>query len=155
MALGVTMRTPLYVATVCTSVLAFTVLVASVVGDLIVSSRGDAFLGPLGHAALGSMFLGIFAWLGTYLGARYSAPYQRSDRLIRAVSLAFIAIGVLLSLPIQTHAVRLDMPSASYVSSGVDWGSVLLPLGSLVLLVAIPFVVTRVLAIVLAKVALP
>lgn len=149
------MRTPRYVATVSTSVLAITVLVARVVGDLVVSSHGDAFFGALGQAVLGSALLGIFAWLGTYLGARYSAPYQRSDRLIQVLSLAFIATGVLLSPPIQTHAVRLDMPSASHAPTGVDWSALLLPLGSLVLLVAIPFVVTRVLAIVLVKVERP
>lgn len=71
------------------------------------------------------------------------------------LSLTFVVTGVLLSLPVQTHAVRLDMPSASHVPTGVDWSAVLLPLGSLVLLVAISFVVTRVLAIVPVKVVRP
>jgi len=149
------MRTPRYVATVSTGVLVLTVLAARLVVNLVVSSRGEAFLGTLGQAALGSVMCGAFAWLGTYLGARFSTPNQRSDHLIRVLSLTFIAFGVLLSLPIKTHAIRIDIPSASYASSGVDWSAVLLPLGLLGLLVLIPFVVTRGLAIVLAKVVRP
>ncbi len=146
------MRTPRSVATVSTGVLVLTVLAARLVVDLVVSSRGEASLVSLGQAALASVLLGAFAWLGTYLGARFSAPYQRSDRLIRVVSLTFIAFGVLLSLPIKTYAIRIDIPTASYESSGVDWSAVLLSLGLLGLLVLIPFAVTRGLAIVLAKV---
>jgi hypothetical protein len=153
--LGVTMRTPRYIANVSIGVLVLTVLAARILVDLVDSSRGEAFLVTLGQAALGSVLLGAFAWLGTYLGARFSAPYQRSDRLIRVVSLTFIAFGVLLSLPIKTHAIKIDMPSASHASSGVDWSALLLPLGLLGLLVLIPFAVTRGLAIVLAKVAQP
>jgi len=145
------MRTPGYIATVCTGVLVLTVLAARLVVGLVVSSRGEASLGTLGQAALEAALLGAFVWLGTYLGARLSAPHQRSDRLIRVVSLTFIAFGVLLSLPIKAHAIRIDLPKASYASSAVDWSAVLLPLGLLGLLVLIPFVVTRGLAIVLAK----
>jgi hypothetical protein len=75
--------------------------------------------------------------------------------LIRVVSLTFVVFGALLSLPIKTHAIRIDIPSASYASSGVDWGAVLLPLGLLGLFVLIPFVVTRGLAVILAKVVRP
>ena len=145
------MRTPRHVATVCACALAVTVLVASVVRELLGSPRGDAVLDALAEAALGSLFLGTFVWLGTYFGARYSAPYQRSDRLIRVLSLTYIALGVILSLPFQTHAVRLDMPAASYTSSGGGWDAVLLPLGFLALVVVIPFVLTRALAIALVK----
>jgi hypothetical protein len=79
------MRTPRYVATVSAGVLAVTLLIASVVRALAGSLHDDAVPSALGEAALGSVFLGASAWLGTYLGARNSAPYQRSDRLIRVL----------------------------------------------------------------------
>ena len=149
------MRTARYVATVSTVVLAFTVMVASIARELVGSLNSDAVLSAFGEAALGAVFLGALAWLGTYLGARFSTPNERSDRLTRVLSLTFIAVGVLLSLPFQTHALKLDMPSASYARSGVDWSAVLLPLGLLALVVVIPFAITRVLAIALAKVVRP
>jgi fumarate reductase subunit D len=45
------------------------------------------------------------------------------------------------------------MPSASYTSSGGEWIAILLPLWLLALVVVIPLVLTRALAIALAKVA--
>jgi hypothetical protein len=80
-----------------------------------------------------------------------SAPDERSDRLVRALSLASVAIGVLLMLPIKTHVVKLDLPTSAPSHANVDWSVLLMPLGLLALLVVVPLVITRILAVTLGK----
>jgi hypothetical protein len=147
------MRTPRYIATVSSVVLGATMLIISVVSSL----RGEAVLGHFGVAALESVLLCAFAWPGTYLGAKYSTPHQRSDLFTRVLSLTFLAIGIVMSIPFKTHAVKLDMPSTTHAgsSAGFDWSTVLFAVFPLALVAVIPFVLTRALAIAIAKVSRP
>jgi hypothetical protein len=144
------MRTPRYVAGIGAGTLIVTLLVTSIVRELVGSWRDDAFL-SLATQAFGCFFLGALVWVGTYLGARYSVASHRNDRLVRVLSLSFIVVGVLLSLPIETHAVKLDMPPAGSAPPDIDVGTVFLPLSLLLLTVIIPFVLTRVLAATVGK----
>ena len=68
--------------------------------------------------ALGFIFAAALVWVGAYLGARITAPKNRTLRLARVLTLLYGIIGVALTLPIKTHAVLVDMPTADGASSG-------------------------------------
>src|SRR5690348_12490806 len=127
--------TPGCVATVSTGALTVTVILATIATELIGSPREGAFLDVVVGTALGSALVGALVWVGTYIGARNSPPNQRSDRLVRTLSLIFIGLGLLVSLPIRTHAVRLEMPGAGHTPADVDWSALLMSIGLLVLCV--------------------
>ena len=63
---------------------------------------------------------GLLVGLGTYLGSRWAPPYQRSARLARVLGAFFFGLGVLLTFPHMTHAVKMDMPVAGGATSSVD-----------------------------------
>ena len=58
--------------------------------------------------------------LGTYLGSRWAPPYQRSARLARVLGALFFGLGVLLTFPQKTHAVKMDLPVAAGTNSSVE-----------------------------------
>jgi hypothetical protein len=64
-------------------------------------------------ALLGGIIPAVLVWAGTYIGARWAAPHQRTTRLVLVLGILYLLIGVAISLPIKTHAVRLDMSIAS------------------------------------------
>ena len=70
---------------------------------------------------------------------------------MQVLTLLYAACGILLSLPIKTHAVKLDMPPSAIGSALDEWGPFLLPIGGTLLLVVIPLIITRVLAAILAR----
>jgi hypothetical protein len=53
--------------------------------------------------------LGGFVWVGTYFGARWAPPLQRTGRLARVLGVLYLVAGVALTMPIKTHAVLLNM----------------------------------------------
>lgn len=84
----------------------------------IVQIAGPASLsGWLASTVAGALGVGLLVWVGMYVGARFSPPHQRNGRLAWLTVITFGVLGVLLSLPIKTHAVKLDMPSAGDASA--------------------------------------
>jgi hypothetical protein len=100
-----------------------------------------------GFAAAEAIFVGALVWVGTYIGARLAAANQRTDRLVRVLVLTYAAIAILLSLPIETHWVVLDVsPGSSGMVQGTDWSQFVLVFGAPVAVVVLFAVITRVLA---------
>ena len=89
--------------------------------------------------------IGLFVWVGMYFGARFSPPHQRNGRLVWLTVIAFGALGVLLSLPIKTHAVRLDMPSPDDASANL-FMPLLIPVALIAAVVLGSVFITRALA---------
>lgn len=53
----------------------------------------------------------VLVGVGTYVGALWAAPPQRTARLAQVLGVLYLIIGVVLSFPIKTHAVVVDMPA--------------------------------------------
>lgn len=93
-------------------------------------------------AALG---ISLLVWVGMYFGARFSPPHQRNGRLVWLAVITFGVLGVLMSLPIKTHAVRLDMPSAGDASAS-QLMPLLIPAAVVAAIVLVSVFITRALA---------
>jgi hypothetical protein len=92
-----------------------------------------------------ALVAGLFGWVGMYLGARLAPADRRNGRLVRLVAIAYSALGILFSIPIKTHAVRLDMPSAGDASAS-QFMPLLIPVALIAVLVLGSAFITRVLA---------
>jgi hypothetical protein len=99
----------------------------------------------LASTAAGALGIGLLVWIGMYFGARFAPPHQRNGRLVRLAAIAFAVLGVLLALPIKTHAVRLDMPSAGDASAS-QFLPVLIPVALIAAVVLGAGLITRALA---------
>lgn len=95
-------------------------------------------------AFLEGVSLGVFVWIGTYVGVRWAAPHQRTVRLARVLGVLYFILGVAISRPVKTHAVLMDMPPASNSTSPLDFISPLLTyvVGPLALVV-VPLLLAR------------
>jgi hypothetical protein len=109
------------------------------------ASPSASLSGLLTSTLAGTLGIGFLAWVGTYFGARFSPPHQRNGRLVWLTAITFGVLGVLLSLPIKTHAVRLDMPSAGDASAS-QFMPLLIPVALIAAVVLVFVVITRALA---------
>ena len=90
--------------------------------------------------------------VGTCLGARMAGPRQRTTRLAKALTTAYVVVGVVITVPITTHAVKLDM-SLTSASSKIDLVRPLVLLfGFPLLIVVIALIMTRAFATICARV---
>ena len=146
------MRAPSRVATISAGALTFAIFAVSVVSAMVKSTHtSDPAMMFAAYAALEALGMATLAWVGVYIGARLLPPHQRSDRLIRVLSLVFVLLGIVLSLPIRTHAVKLDLPLASGRTTNIDWAALISSLVMLALSIVVPLVLTRAFAAGLGK----
>ena len=102
-------------------------------------------VGVVGFKAAGALGIGLLVWVGVYFGARFAPSHQRNGRLVRLAAITFGVLGLLLSLPIKTHAVRLDMPSAGDASAS-QFLPLLIPVALIAAVVLGSGLITRALA---------
>jgi len=142
------MRAPSRIALFGASALSLASFVTSVLGQLIrLPHRRYEIANVVGFAGIEAILFGVLVWVGTYIGARLAPAHQRTDRLVRVVVLTYVVVAVLLSLPIETHAVMLDVPKASSGAVlGTMWIGFAFAVGALVAVVVLFIVITRVLA---------
>jgi hypothetical protein len=88
-------------------------LAASMFVVLLLASHSSVHLGDLLAPIAGGLLVG----LGTY--SRWAPPYQRSARLARVLGALFFGLGVVLTLPHKTRAIKMDMPVARGATSSV------------------------------------
>ena len=138
------MRTPSRIATLAAAVLAVAIFVAQVVDELRRETLGMSLPG-VRVALFSALLLGILAWVGTYLGARMAGPRRCTPRLALALAAAYAALGIVITVPIRTHAVKLDMPTAN-ASSHLDVMGSLPWWAGPILIVVVALVITRLLA---------
>lgn len=91
-------------------------LAASMFVVLLLTTHSPVHLGSLLAPIAGGLLVG----LGTYLGSRWAPPYQRSARTARVLGALFFGLGVVLTLPNKTHAIKIDMPVDQGATSSVD-----------------------------------
>jgi hypothetical protein len=121
-------------------------LVAGISVSTVTSLRGPSF--EVGPAALGAVeFIAVAAlvWVGTYVGARMAAAQERTARLARVLASLYAVIGVALAISIKTHAVLVEMNTASSESNNYLTPSVL-SVGTLLAVALIAVVLARGLA---------
>jgi len=109
------------------------------------ASRSASLSGWLVSTVAGALAIGVLVWVGMYFGARFSPPHQRNGRLVWLSVSAFGVLGVLLSLRIKTHAVRLDMPSVGDASAS-QFIPLLIPVALIAAVVLASVFITRALA---------
>ena len=95
------MRTPSDIATV-----AFISVFVSTLVAHAVSTRSGSFT----ESIIAAGGIGAFVWAGTYIGARWAPRQQRTVRLAQVLGVLYGIVVVALSMPIKTHAIRVDMP---------------------------------------------
>lgn len=115
------MRTSRYIASFAAIALAIPI-VASRVLMLVTGPRSGPAEIALGVsvALLEGIIPGVLVWVGTYVGTRWAAPYDRTGRLAQVLGVLYLVVGVAMSTPIKTHAVLLDMPPPSSSASPLD-----------------------------------
>jgi hypothetical protein len=109
------------------------------------ASFSASLSGLLASTVAEALGIGLLVWVGMYFGARFSPPHQRNGRLVWLTVVAFGVLGVLLSLPIETHAIRLDMPSAGDASA-IQFMPLLIPVALIAAAVLGSAFITRALA---------
>jgi hypothetical protein len=105
------MRSSIHIA-----VTAAIALAASMFVVLLLTMRSSAHLADLLAPIAGGLLVG----LGTYIGSRWAPPYQRSARLAHVLGVLFFSLGVVLTFPHETHAVKMDNPVAGGATSSAD-----------------------------------
>jgi hypothetical protein len=109
------------------------------------ASRSFSFSETIAAAVAEALGVAFFAWVGMYFGARLAPPNQRNGQLVKLVAIAHGVFGTLLTLPIKTHAVMVDMPSASDASA-IQMMPLLIPVALIAGVVLGSLFITRVLA---------
>jgi hypothetical protein len=147
------MRTPGRIALFGAVALSFTIFVAPAVWELLGRTDAGVWSGAaITATVIQSALLGILVWIGTYLAARLVTPHQRSVRLMQALVAIYVVIGFSLTMPINTHAVKLDLPlSANGHFVGEQWIVLVTPLVVALTIVGVSFAVTRGVAAMCAK----
>lgn len=146
------MRSAGRIAFVGTGALAAAVL-AAVVARIALGGTGpvDGTTSVVTSTAVGALLLGALVWLGTYIGARLAPPAQRTGRLARWLGAIYALVGVALTVPVRTHAIRIDLPISGAQSPDTSLlGPLTIALVSLASLVSLAIAVTRILAATLA-----
>jgi hypothetical protein len=140
------MTTPSRIAVAGSCAMAVSVAVTNgIVQNAGPTSPAASLSGWLASTVAGALGIGLLVWVGIYFGARLSPPHQRNGRLAWLTVIAFGVLGVLLFLPIKTHAVRLDMPSAGD-SSASQFMPLLTPVALIAAAVLVSVCITRALA---------
>jgi hypothetical protein len=142
------MRTPSRIATVATIALMVTsafVRLSVERGGLL----GKVTLAEIAIAALVVTALGLATWVGTYLGARIARPIERTNLFANVLAVAYVAIAIVISIPLPTHVIKLDSPTSGSTSRMVDVAAALVvALVASLLTGLIALVVTRILALI-------
>jgi hypothetical protein len=116
------MRTPSHIAFIAAIAFAIPILASRVLMLMTGphSSPAQIAVGVLA-ALLEGIIPGVLVWVGTYVGTRWAAPYQRTVRLAQVLGVLYLVIGVAMSTPIKTHAVLRDMPPPSSSAGPLDF----------------------------------
>ena len=116
------MRTPSYIAFVAATALSIAVFVPQVFTLPLGPSppHFPAIFLEISVAFLEAIILGVLIWVGTYIGARWAPPQQRTIRLAQVLGVLYLIIGFAMTLPIKTHALLVDMPPPSASASVLD-----------------------------------
>jgi hypothetical protein len=142
------MRTPSRIATVPTIAL----IVTSAFVRLLTERRGlvaKVTLVDIAIAALVVTVLGLATWVGTYLGARIAKPIERTNLFANVLAVAYVAIAVVISIPMPTRVIKLDSPTSGSTSRMVEVAAALVvAIVASLLVVIIALVVTRILAVI-------
>jgi hypothetical protein len=88
-------------------------LASSMVVVLLLRKRSTSSLDDLTAPIVGGLLVGF----GTFIGCRWAPPNQRSTRLAGALGVIYFLLGVVLTVPHKTHAVKMDLPVAGTGSS--------------------------------------
>lgn len=140
------MITPSSIAVAGSCAMAVSVVVTNGIVQIAGPASPSASLSEwLASTVAGALSIGLLVWVGMYFGARFSPPHQRNGRLVWLAVIAFGVLGVLLSLPIKTHAVRLDTPSAGDASAS-QFMPLLIPVAFIAAVVLASVFITRALA---------
>jgi len=151
--LGITMLSPSRISFVAGGSIATSIAISQLVAELVRERPpGAGASWAVETACLGGLFFGALVWLGTYAGAKLARPAQRTRRLAMWLAVGYLAIGILFSLPIKTHAVVIDLPrgGAEPDPSG-GWFPLLWVLGPILIPVVISLILTRALAVMLVR----
>lgn len=147
------MLTSSRIALIAASALALTAILAQAVTLL---ARPGTSNSPRAYelmlvAVLVGLIVGLLVWIGTYFGARLSKSEQRTYRLAKSLAALYVAIGIVLSLPFKTHAVKLDLPIPGRPAPATDWMPLLVGFSVLLSMVIVPLIVTRIMAAAIAR----
>jgi hypothetical protein len=63
---------------------------------------------------------GFLVGLGSYLGSRWAPVGQRTARLSHVLGVFFFGLGIVLTFPHKTHAIKMDMPATAGSSSSIE-----------------------------------
>lgn len=120
-----------------------------VVSPVLTRAYGSPFSVPtISFGILAGLIPGALVWVGTYVGARWAASQQRTVRLAQVLAILYFIVGIVLTLPIKTHAVLLEMPAASGSAGPLDFVSPLaFSVGAPLVMVVAPMLLTRGIAI--------
>jgi hypothetical protein len=136
------MRTPAAIATFACVALSAAAAAGEIVGD-IWSPLAGHFLNKLPLDLLEAALFGALVWVGTYLGVRRTPVQQRTFSFKIALAAVYFVCGLVMTLPVTSHAVKLDMPQTGGTARIDIVVPLLAAICTLVLFVAIPFVMTR------------
>lgn len=139
------MYTPKHIAFIAAVALAIPI----VVSPLLTHTYGSPFSVPtISFGILAGLIPGALVWVGTYVGARWAASHQRTVRLAQVLAILYFIVGIVLTLPIKTHAVLLEMLPASGSAGPLDFVSPLVfSVGASLVMVVAPMLLTRGIAI--------
>jgi hypothetical protein len=142
--LGVTMRTPSYIA-LSAAIAGF---IATLVSHVFTLMHGrlltSAMISPqVLSALLEGITLTAIIGIGTYLGARWAPPRQRTAGLAQVLGVLYFIIGGLLTFPIKTYAVAVEMPRASGGRLGSATGDFVVFSAAAILAVVIALLIAR------------
>ncbi len=73
------------------------------------------------YVILMAILPGLLVWIGTYAGVRLARPHQLTLRLAWTLAFVYIAIGLVLALPMRTHAVMVAVPKPLVVPDASIW----------------------------------
>lgn len=127
------MHTPSRIAILAAIALSAAMFIASLVITAAWTGTSAAY------NAIAAILLGILAWPGTYIGARMAGRRSCTSQLTRALVTAYGLIGVIVALPMRTHAVVVNVPTAG--SLKLLTGA-LAPFAAALLVVLVAFAIT-------------
>ncbi|HTC16349.1 MAG TPA: hypothetical protein VK695_11160 [Steroidobacteraceae bacterium] len=144
------MRKPSYIALIAAVALFVAVLVEHVFTLMRGPPPNSATISSeVFSALLEGIIPGVLIWVGTYIGARWAAPHQRTVRLAQVLGVSYFIIGLALNVPIKTHAVLLDMPAVSASASPLTLVTpVVASIGAALVMVVVSILLARGLAVI-------
>lgn len=100
---------------------------------------------------LESISVGLLVFTGTYAGLRTTSAQPKAPIFTRMLVGAYVFLGAVLSLPMHSHAVKLDMPRPGASFPKIDFlGNTAKPfltgIGGLLLMILVPMLLTKIIA---------